>query len=45
MILVLLFMLDPLQPVVAFLYPLKASPKGFLMFAGSIEEQHRAVMG
>ena len=31
---------NPLQPGVAFLYP-----KGFLMFSGGIEKQHRAAMG
>ena len=31
---------NPLQPRVAFLYP-----KGFLMFSGGIEKQHRVVMG
>ena len=38
--------LNPLQPGVAFLYPLKyiRIAKGFLMFLGSIEKQHRAVM-
>ena len=33
----------PLQPGVAFLYPLKTS--GFLMFSGGIEKQRRDVMG
>ena len=38
---------NPLQPSVAFLYPLKTSekPKGFLMFSGVIEKQHQDVMG
>ena len=37
---------NPLQPSVAFLYPLKTSekPLDFLMFSGGIEKQHRAVM-
>ena len=39
--------INPLQPGVAFLYPLKTSEnlKGFLMFSGGIEKQHRAVIG
>ena len=38
---------NPLQPGVAFLYPPEniRKPKGFLMFSGGIEKQHRAVMG
>ena len=38
---------NPLQPGVAFLYPLKTSrkPIDFLMFSGGKEKQHRAVMG
>ena len=38
--------INPLQAVVAFLYPLKTSEnlKGFL-FSEDIEKQHRAVMG
>ena len=40
--------LNPLQPNVAFPYPLKTSenlkPLGFLMFSGGIEKQHWAVM-
>ena len=35
--------INPLQPGVASLYPLKTS--GFLMFSGGREKQHRAVMG
>ena len=34
---------NPLQPGVAFLYPLKTL--GFLMFSEGIEKQHRAAMG
>ena len=38
--------ISPLQPCVAYLYPLKTSkPKGFLMFSGCIDKQHWAVMG
>ena len=42
--------INPLQPGVAFLYPLKISenlgkPKGFLMFSGGIEKQHRMFSG
>ena len=37
---------NPLQPGVAFLYPLKTSnPEGFLGFSGGIEKQHQTVMG
>ena len=42
---------NSLQPIVAFLYPLKISPPEnirkplcFLMFSGGIEKQHRVVM-
>ena len=40
-------LLIPLQPGVAFLYPLKTSENllGFLLFSGGIEKQHRVVMG
>ena len=40
-------MINPLQPAVAFLYPLKTSEnlKVFWCFLGAIEKQHRAVMG
>ena len=40
------YFIDPLQPGVAFLYPLKTENlKGFLMFfSGGIEKQHWAVM-
>ena len=39
--------INPLQPGVAFLYPLKTSENllSFLMFSERIEKQHRAVMG
>ena len=38
---------NPLKSGVAYLYPLKTSkPKGFLMFSGGIDKQHRrAAMG
>ena len=39
---------NPLQPSVAFLYPLKTPEnlnEGFLMFSGGVEKQHRAVTG
>ena len=38
---------NPLQPGVAFLYPLKTSKnlKDILMFSEGIEKQRRAVMG
>ena len=37
---------NPLQPVIAFFIPPEniTKPKGFLMFSGGIEKQHRAVM-
>ena len=39
--------LNPLQPGVAYLYPLKTSEKtlGFLMFTECIDKHHRAVVG
>ena len=38
--------INPLQPSVASLYPLKTSENlGFLMFSGGIDKQHWAVMG
>ena len=38
--------LNPLQPGVDYLYPLKTSENlGFLMFSGGIDKQYRAVMG
>ena len=41
------FEFNPLQPGVAFLYPLKTfrKPLGFLMFSGSVEKQYWTVMG
>ena len=41
------FDINPLQPGVTFLFPLKTSetPLGFLMFSGGIEKQHLAVKG
>ena len=38
--------MNPLQPGVAYLYPLKPirKPIGFLMFSGDIDKQKRAVM-
>ena len=40
------FVVNPLQPSVAFLYPPEniRKPKGFLMFSGAIEKQHQVVM-
>ena len=35
-----IYLFNPLQPSVAFLYPLKTSENGFLMFSGAIEKQH-----
>ena len=35
---------NPLQPGVAYLYPLKTEPKGFL-FSGGIDKQRQVVMG
>ena len=42
-----MFLINPLQPSVAFLLPPEKfrKPKGFLMLSGSLEEQHRDVMG
>ena len=39
--------LNPLQPGVAYLYPPESvrKPLDFLMFSGSIDKQHRAVIG
>ena len=38
--------INPLQPVVANLYPLKSSENllGFFMFSGGMDKQHRTVM-
>ena len=43
----LMFLFNPLQPGVAFLYAPKniRKTKGFLMFSGVIEKQHGVVMG
>ena len=36
--------LNPLQPGIAYLYPLKTSENlGFLMFSGGINKKHRAL--
>ena len=36
--------INPLQPGVAYLYPLSIPPLSFLMFSEGIDKQHPAVM-